>query len=364
MRIAPILFAGAAALWGGAMALRCRPTPPVPTVALPTGEPTAEPAIDSAAGPEAGEPAIGPDIDDAAPEPMVDAEADAEAQPDGDPPSDAPPGGDRFPRHRDDWASGLEAPTKVRYTIRRGGSLKNVANLFKIFHHEILELNPGIGIEQELPPNSRIVVYSREDAEKSESIGFPSDGTLGGAVPMVEGPGRRILAIGWKTWGKDTSIAILDSVLDAWAKRGNDVQDILVGNISNRTGGRLEPHSTHQSGRDVDLGYPQRLAAGAELNWQEMTAANLDAAQTWALLFLLGETGAVEEIYIDRGIQKLLHEHAISSELLSKSALTKWMEYPRPTGTSGVLITHVAGHTDHMHVRWSCVDGDARCKSR
>lgn len=364
MRIAPLLFVGAALLWGGAMALRCRPAPPGPSVALPTGElAEAEPeqAIGSAGAPEAGESPVEPGVDDAPPVPMADAEADA--QPDA-PTGDAPAGGDRLPQHRDDWAAGLELPTKVRYTIRRGGSLKNVANLFKIFHHEILELNPGIGLEQELPPNSRVVVYSRKPDEKSESIGFPSDGSLGGAIPMVEGPGRRILAIGWKTWGKDTSIAMLDAVLDRWAKRGSGVQDILVGNISNRTGGRLEPHSTHQSGRDVDLGYPQKLAAGAELNWQEMNAANLDAAETWALLFLLGETGAVEEIYIDREIQKLLHQYAVQSELLSKSALAKWMEYPRPTGTAGTLIAHVPGHTDHMHVRWSCVAGDTRCKSR
>jgi murein endopeptidase len=95
-----------------------------------------------------------------------------------------------------------------------------------------------------------------------------------------------------------------------------------------------------------------------------MTAANLDASETWELLFLLGETGAVEEIYIDREIQKLLYDHALRQELLSKTALAKWMEYPRPTGTPGTLITHVAGHTDHMHVRWSCTSGDSRCKSR
>jgi murein endopeptidase len=361
MRIAPVLFAGAAALWGGAMALRCRPTPPVPTAAVPTGEVPTEPAIDTS--PPRAEPADAPALEGAPAEPRVDAEADAEALPDGGEPPEPPTGGDRLPQRKDDWAAGLELPTKVRYTIRRGGSLKNVANLFKIFHHEILELNPGIGLEQELPPNSRVVVYSRKEGTKSESIGYPSDGELAGAVPMVEGPGRRILAIGWKTWGKDTSIAMLDHVLDQWAKRGN-VQDILVGNIANRTGGRLEPHSTHQSGRDVDLGYPQKLAPGAELNWQEMTAANLDAAETWELLFLLGDSGAVEEIYIDREIQKLLHKHALESELLSKGALAKWMEYPRPTGTQGVLITHVPGHTDHMHVRWSCVRGDSRCKSR
>lgn len=358
-RIAPLLFMGAAALWLGVMALRCRPAH-IPSANVPTAEPTL-----AQEAPEAPTPiAPRPDRADATPPDPIPA-ADAEAQPDGEPTPEAPPTeGDRLPQRRNDWAEGLEIPTKVRYTVRRGGSLENVANLFKIFHHEILELNPGVAIDQELAPNTRVVIWSQKPGEKSESIGYPSDGSLAGAIPMVEGPGRRILAIGWKTWGKDTSIAMLDRVLDRWAERGGNVQPILVGNIANRTGGRLEPHSTHQSGRDVDLGYPQKLAAGAELNWQEMTAANLDASETWELLFLLGETGAVEEIYIDREIQKLLYDHALRQELLSKTALAKWMEYPRPTGTPGTLITHVAGHTDHMHVRWSCTSGDNRCKSR
>jgi murein endopeptidase len=152
-------------------------------------------------------------------------------------------------------------------------------------------------------------------------------------------------------------------VLDAWAARG-DVQPILVGNLSNRQGGKLEPHSTHQSGRDVDLGYPQKLAPGAELGWQEIRAENLDAAETWLLLRLLVETGAVEEIYIDRSIQKLLHAHAVAHESVPEASLAKWMEYPRSNGQAGALIKHVPGHTDHLHVRFACPPADAKCKSK
>lgn len=365
-RLPWLMLAGAGALWAGAMAMRCRTEPPsvaITETPVPAGPhaPTRDvPPSDR----EDGETPVVPEYGEPEPTPMGDSQPSPDGLPEGDTAEPGSPDLDRLPKHTDDWHRDLEIPETIRYTIRRGGSLENVSNLFKIFHHEILELNPGIGLKQELPPNTRVVVYTRDPTQKSESIGYPSDGSLGGAIPMIEGRGRRILAIPWKTWGKDTSIAMLDRVLDRWAERGPSVQAILVGNIANRTGGRLEPHSTHQSGRDVDLGYPQKLAAGAELNWQEMNSRNLDADETWALLFLLGESGAVEEIYIDREIQKLLHDHAVANELLSKSALARWMEYPRPTGTAGTLITHVAGHTDHLHVRWSCVPDDKRCKSR
>jgi murein endopeptidase len=82
------------------------------------------------------------------------------------------------------------------------------------------------------------------------------------------------------------------------------------------------------------------------------------------LLQLLVRSGEIEHIYIDRGIQKLLYEHAVDKHLLSKGALRKWMEYPRPSGSGAALIQHVKGHTDHMHVRFRCQPDEPRCKSR
>ncbi len=351
------LLAGAGMLWATVMILRCRPDAEVPSANIPGS--IAPRTADAPLAPQDAEPADAPPAD-APPVPEL-----VGPGPDADAAEPTPPGmpdTDRLPRHDPAWASGLELPSQIRYTVRRGGTLENVANLFKIFHHEILALNPGIPLDRELAPNTRVVVWKRDDAVTSESVGFPSAGSLEGGVPMLEGKGRRILAIPWKTWGTATTVAMLDVLLDRWEARGN-VQPILVGNMANRTGGRLEPHSTHQSGRDVDLGYPQVLASGAELNWQEMNGKNLDAAETWALLFLLADSGAVEEIYIDRELQKLLHDYALSKELLSKAALAKWMEYPRPTGTAA-FIQHVPGHTDHLHVRFSCAQGQSRCKSR
>jgi hypothetical protein len=79
---------------------------------------------------------------------------------------------------------------------------------------------------------------------------------------------------------------------------------------------------------------------------------------------MLVDTGAVEEIYIDRSIQKLLHEHALAHDSVPEESLPKWMEYPRPTGQANALIKHVPGHTDHLHVRFACPPDDAKCKSR
>jgi len=348
--IAPALLLFGASVWAAVAILRCRGPEELPPTAVPIPE-------DSP-----GEPAdVTPE--DAAPDPAADAKRRTE-QPDAPTEPDPTTQGDGWPKGvRPEWADGLELPTTVRYTIRRGGTLENVANLFRIFHHEILENNPGIEIDKELAPDTRVIVWKRKDGKKSESIGLPSRGSIEYAVPMVEGPGRRLLAVPNRTWATAETIAVLDRVLDQWADRG-DVQAILVGNLSNREGGKLEPHSTHQSGRDVDLGYPQKLGKGAELTWQEIRADNLDAAETWELLKLLVATEAVEEIYVDRSIQKLLHEDAVANERVPEASLKRWMEYPRPTGTADTVIKHVPGHTDHLHVRFACPKSHARCKSR
>ncbi|MCA9708464.1 MAG: penicillin-insensitive murein endopeptidase, partial [Myxococcales bacterium] len=268
------------------------------------------------------------------------------------PPPEPPPEG---------WATDVAAPDKIAYTIRRGGSIKNVANLFKIYHHEITALNPGVTLEQELPPNSKVVVYEKDEDESSESVGYPSDGSLEGAVPMVEGPGRVLKMIPWKSWGTAHTVALLDQVLRRWAERGK-VQPVLVGNMAARTGGRLEPHSTHQSGRDVDISYIQKLPEGEELNWREMNAQNLDAEETWALLQLLRSTGQVEVIFIDTSIQKLLYDHAKAKGTVPESELPRWLQYPK--GHRSALVKHVKGHVDHIHVRFRCQPHETRCKSR
>lgn len=353
--LGPTLLLLGSGAWALTAVMRCAGPPASETVAIAPD--AAEPAIERA------EPPTDDEEVEVAPEPPApdpaaaaaaaedDAEDDAEALREEDTP---PPG----------WLDGLELPDVVRYEIRRGGSMKNVANLFKIYHHEITALNPGVDLEAELAPGTKLVVYEKKDGARSESIGFPSSGSLEGAVPMLAGRGRELKAIPWKSWGTAHTVATLDRILDQWAERGSGVQPILVGNLSAREGGRLEPHSTHQSGRDVDLGYLQKLPKGEELNWREMTAANLDAAETWKLLQLLRESKKVEVVFIDRGIQKLLYDWALANGSPSKGALRRWMEYPRPAPVSGAFIQHVNGHTDHLHVRFACTADEPRCKSR
>ncbi len=262
------------------------------------------------------------------------------------------------------WPRDFAAPDVVHYTIKRGGSMKVVANLYKIFHHEMETLNPGVSLERELPPSTRLVVYRRPPGQRSESVNFAGAGSVTAAMPMVDGPGRILKHTPWKGWATTTTVATLDLVLREWARRFPGRQPILVGNMSARNGGRLKPHSSHQSGRDVDLSYPQIWDKKEELNWRKMDARNLDRELTWSLLELLRESRSIEVIFIDSKLQKLLYDYARQTDRHSDSALSEWMEYPEPPGSGSPLIRHVRGHDDHIHVRFKCTKAEAQCKNR
>ena len=263
------------------------------------------------------------------------------------------------------WAADFTVPDKVVYTIKRGGSMKMVANLYKIFHHEIEALNPGVSLERELGPGTKLVVWrSSGDDFVSESVGYAGDGSLVGGVPMVDGPGRILRMEPWKSYATRYNVAVLDGVLRQWAKRFPEDRPLLVGNMSAAKGGRLRPHSTHRSGRDVDLSYPQKVIAGEEYNWREMNARNLDADRTWGLLEMLVESGELELVLIDSKLQKLLYDHAIATGRVPRGELGFWLEYPRSPGSAQTIVRHHAGHVDHLHARFKCQPSESRCKSR
>ncbi|MEM6993819.1 MAG: penicillin-insensitive murein endopeptidase [Myxococcota bacterium] len=351
-RLAPTLLVLGGSAWAAVMIMRCSPgAPPADGLTVP---PAAEEApVDGAPQPASDAPAQ----PDRSPEPQSDAAPDGG----GDPEPEPEPAEDPEP---EDWAKDVELPQVVTYTVRHGGSIKNVANLFKIFHHEIQALNPGVPLDKELAPGTAVVVFRQQPGEVSESVGVASNGTLEGGVPMLQGPGRVLKMIPWKGWATADTVATLDRVLRRWAADEAHDQPVLVGNMSSRHGGRLEPHSTHQSGRDVDLGYMQKLPKGEELNWREMSSANLDAEATWALLKLLRATGKLEVVFIDSKVQKLLYEWARDEGGMSKSTLRRWMEYPRTPPARGAIIQHVPGHVDHLHARFVCRPHEKRCKSR
>ncbi len=362
-----LLLAGA--IWIVVALLKFDDTQTTQPPSLTMGEQVESPQpVDDPSGPAIAEddvnlPELGDGSTDSAEGQPIDEGVDSAGQLDAGSTSErGPPQGSLLAGKR--WPQDYAAPEVVYYKVKRGGSMKIVANLYKIYHHEIEALNPGVDIDKELPPGTQLVVFRRKPGSKSESIGFPGAGSAVGTMPMIDGPGRELKHTPWKGWATAVTVATLDVILREWARRHPTEQPILIGNMSARDGGRLEPHSSHQSGRDVDLSYPQNWDRKEELNWRTMGSTNLNRELTWELLDILQESGAVEAVFIDSKLQKLLYDYAIESKRYTKDELVVWMEYPRSPGTGTPFIQHVRGHEDHIHVRFKCTDSESECQSR
>jgi len=187
----------------------------------------------------------------------------------------------------------------------------------------------------------------REDpaALGSMSIGSTNAGALFNAVQLPAGP-HHTLVDAAHAWGtQETVDALLRSIARVDAQfPGAD--PLPIGHLSARRGGHLSPHVSHQSGRDVDVGYYYTTGG----RWYARAqASNLDRERTWAFVRALITETDVELILIDHSIQRLLEDHARSI-----GEDPSWLDsvFRGVAGRLPPLIRHAKGHATHLHVRF------------
>ena len=179
----------------------------------------------------------------------------------------------------------------------------------------------------------------------SMSIGRTNGGALVAGVRMPAGEHWELVSPGL-AWGTQETVDALAHAIDAVAARFPDTPKAFVGNISTKNGGHFHPHVSHQSGRDVDLGY--YLTEGHRW-YATANGSNLDRPRTWHLVRTLIADSDIDLILVDRQIQKLLKAYA-----LGIGEDPAWLDdvfqvggkSPRP------LIFHAKGHASHLHIRF------------
>jgi penicillin-insensitive murein endopeptidase len=147
-------------------------------------------------------------------------------------------------------------------------------------------------------------------------------------------------------WGTAETLGYLHAAI-------TDVHDLFpgtpplpVGHLSARGGGRLSPHLSHQSGRDVDIGFFYLDQA----RWyRRADATNLDLPRTWAFVRALVTESDVEMILIDRSIQALLRRHAVS---IGEDEAWLASLFDGKLGSMPPIFRHARGHRTHLHVRF------------
>jgi len=192
------------------------------------------------------------------------------------------------------------------------------------------------------------------------SIGKCSCGCLQGAATLpVSGRGYEALHLGRnRRYGHPALIAYIQRLAAAAhkAKLGR----MVVGDLSQPRGGPTPTgHRSHQTGLDADIGYvaPPGARAGrlsARAREQLAAPAVVDAkthAKTGAwtskivpLLALAAADPAVDRIFVDPGIKKMVCEDKATAKAPWQARLRPWWN-----------------HHDHFHVRLKCPPDSPLC---
>ena len=189
-------------------------------------------------------------------------------------------------------------------------------------------------------------------------MGKASGGKLIHGEKMPEGPGysygRRA-----HVYGTNETVTYLIRCIGEYRRKNPDGPDVVLGNISRKGGGHLDPHKSHQSGRDVDIGYIHKKKYQPVTSMIGTNHRNLDPRKTWDLLWCFLDTGAVDVMYMDTAVLEPLYEH-LEVRNFTDRYLKKTFQYPRKS-RGGQVIQDYPGHHHHVHIRFKCPEGDKGC---
>jgi penicillin-insensitive murein endopeptidase len=202
----------------------------------------------------------------------------------------------------------------------------------------------------------------KHPVERPESIGSPNGGHLKGGVHVdLSRPYFRVVPAyesGDVRWGLPQLVNMIDRAARTLNRRfPGSVLDI--GDLSQRGGGDLLRHHSHESGRDADLGFYVVDAKGKQVHARSFIkfdtamasptapGARYDLARNWAFVqeLLTDPVARVSHIFIAEWIRHELLAYArprVPQALWERAASVMMQPH------------HSLPHDDHIHVRISC----------
>jgi penicillin-insensitive murein endopeptidase len=201
------------------------------------------------------------------------------------------------------------------------------------------------------------------------SVGLPHQGTLTDGVALPDrGDGFVRFRKDGVKWGNPRLVSTIEGAARAVSQRAPGGAPLLVGDLSEKDGGKHERHRSHRTGRDVDLIYYAMTPDGRPVPSPGFVRfgpdglgkpeggsrwLRLDVRRQWELVkaLLQAPDAHVQWIFCARWIEALLVEWALAKgedlELVWHAEVV--LKQP---GDS-------AAHDDHFHVRLACTPEEA-----
>ncbi|MBE7454729.1 MAG: penicillin-insensitive murein endopeptidase [Kofleriaceae bacterium] len=197
-----------------------------------------------------------------------------------------------------------------------------------------------------------------------QSVGRPWDGKLRRASQLPTGKGY-LIRRPHRAYGAAHVVAHVRNAIARVRADHPRLHTLAIGDLSAKHGGSISEHRSHQSGRDLDVGfYFKKVPKGYPASFVKATSANLDRAATWDLLVAFARTaddpGGVQAIFVDYEVQGWLHEWA-AARGVDRGYLGRLFQYPAGKHAAKGLVRHEPNHDDHFHIRFKCPPGDGAC---
>jgi len=199
-------------------------------------------------------------------------------------------------------------------------------------------------------------------ARKASSIGKPNAGRLhNGVLLSRSGVGySRRSNVKERYYGTDETIAFIEYLGRRLHATYPHSAPMFIGDISKKGGGRVPPHGSHRSGRDVDIAFFEKTNAERKHFNGRLSLAELDVEKSWFLIETLLLTDQVLYIFINARLLPAFRAHARDVGW-DDADLDRFFLMPDTKNRRG-LIRHASGHTYHFHVRFKCPRGAKRCR--
>ena len=250
---------------------------------------------------------------------------------------------------------------RIHYRVRAGDNLSRIARRHRVTLEQIREWNPPIRSRQILREGQSLTLFTVVPPSTSVSVGLPYRGRLSRGVRLPRHRGyvirNRELA-----YGTLETVRWITEAFDAVRQAHPRAPRARVHDISDRNGGFLSGHRSHQSGRDADISlFLRRGCRPAGCPFRRSQPSDIHAAQQWTLLKSWLENDRVEAIFLDYSLQRPLYEEA-RRQGATREQLHRWFQYPRGRGFPLGVVRHYRKHDDHLHVRFRCHASDPECR--
>src|SRR5690606_38588314 len=116
----------------------------------------------------------------------------------------------------------------------------------------------------------------------SVSVGKPNKGKIVNSLARPGNNKHYTIRKPDEPFGSTHALYNLQLAVAQWRQATGFTGSLLIGAISKKGGGRLRPHSSHQSGRDVDIRLPLKRSDGSADNVNDV-----DWDATWGLILAL-----------------------------------------------------------------------------